>query len=422
VQEGYLVPRSRAVFRIDQAKASLMKKALRFFLLLTGYALYAALIPSTISGQPLKVGLLLPVTGKLDSFGEIELRSFVMAADEINAAGGVNGNEIDLIIGDTAGKTDVGRSALEKIISEEQVLIVGGGFSSSVTWAAAAVAQEHKVPFLINTASADKITEQGWEYIFRLNPPVSEYLKDLVSFFAKVVRPKNVTVLYEDTPFGHYGLKRLLELRKRLGFKVVSQQGHKPGGMDFSPVIVKALARKPDLVYIISSSMVDAASLLSQAKDLGLNPRLFVGFGAGFTLPEFREQAGDTTEYLISAVPWSPSVPYAGAKEYYEKFAGKYNSAAEYHGAQAYAAMYVIADALKRAKSLTPTDVRDALEQTDMITAFGPVKFTSSGKKTRQNNLPILLVQWIKGKLEIVWPQELATRKYVYPVPKWSER
>lgn len=397
-----------------------MKISVRFFLLITILELTAFLIPGAGYADPVKVGLLLPVTGKLDSFGEIELRSFAMAADEINAAGGINGNEIDLIIRDTGGKTETGLSGIEKLISEDKVLVVAGGCSSTVTWAVAAVAQEHKVPFLINTASADRITEQGWEYIFRINPPLSEYPKALLSFLTEVARPKRATVLYEKTAFGHYGLKRFLELCKRSGLKVVSKQYYEPDEVDFRPVILKAWARKPDLVYMISSSMVDPPSLLHQARELGVNPKLLVGFGASFTLPEFRQYAGDTSEYVMSVLPWTPSLPYPGAREYYEKFVVKYNSPAEYHGAQAYAAMYVIADALNRAESLSPSALRDALEQTDMITAYGPVKFLSYGKKTLQNILPLPLVQWIKGTLEVVWPKQLATARYVYPLPKWS--
>lgn len=123
----------------------------------------------------IKVGVVLPLTGKLAKFGEIEKKSFLMALEEINAAGGVNGKRIHLIIADTIGKPDVGRSAIEKLISRDKVIVVGGGYSSSMTWATIAVAQQRKIPFLVNTGSADRITEQGWKYIFRLNPPVSEY-------------------------------------------------------------------------------------------------------------------------------------------------------------------------------------------------------------------------------------------------------
>lgn len=369
----------------------------------------------------LKVGVILPLTGKLAKFGEIEKRSFILAVDEINASGGVNGKKIDLIIEDTTGKPDVGRSAIEKLISRDKVLMVGGGYSSSVTWAAVAVAQQHKVPFLVNTGSADRITEQGWEYIFRLNPPVSEYPKALGSFISEIGDVKTAVILYENTLFGQSGSKKFSKQCEDLGLKVVMKEGYEAGAVDFKPLLVKVKAKEPDFLYMISYVM-DASLLMRQAKELNLHPRLFVGGAAGFTLPEFQNNAGDASDYVFSATLWTPSVPYPGAKAYYDKFMATYGSPTEYHGAEAYAAMYVIADALKRAPSLTPKGVRDALAATDMMTAFGPVKFVAYDKKTQQNRLPTFLVQWLHGHLETVWPKDVATAKYVYPVPKWNER
>jgi branched-chain amino acid transport system substrate-binding protein len=77
-----------------------------------------------------------------------------------------------------------------------------------------------------------------------------------------------------------------------------------------------------------------------------------------------------------------------------------------------------MAAALKHASAPRPAEIRDALAATDLMTVFGPVKFISYGKKSRQNKLPMLLVQWIDGKLEVIWPQSLATKRYVYPLPK----
>jgi len=371
--------------------------------------------------EALKVGVILPLTGKLAKFGEIEKRSFILALDEINASGGVNGKKIDLIIEDTTGKADVGRSAIEKLISRDKVLVVGGGYSSSVTWAAVAVAQQHKVPFLVNTGSADRITEQGWEYIFRLNPPVSEYPKALGSFISEIGDVKTVVILHENTLFGQSGSKKFSKQCKDLGLEVVMEEGYEAGAVDFKPLLVKVKAKKPDFLYMISYVM-DASLLMRQAKELNLHPRLFVGGAAGFTLPEFQKNAGDASDYVFSATLWTPSVPYPGATAYYDKFVATHGSPTEYHGAEAYAGMYVISDALRRATSLTRKGVRDALAATDMMTAFGPVKFVAYDKKTQQNRLPTFLVQWLHGNLETVWPKEVATAKYVYPVPKWNER
>ena len=140
------------------------------------FLLIMSLSQGSISAAgPVKVGVLLPLTGSQVKFGQLEKKSFLMAADEINAVGGVNGRKIELIIADTQGNPDAGRAAIEKLIRRDQVLLIGGGFSSSVTWATISIAQQNQIPFLVNSATADKITEQGWEYIFRLNQPVGEH-------------------------------------------------------------------------------------------------------------------------------------------------------------------------------------------------------------------------------------------------------
>lgn len=391
-------------------------------LILTAALCFTLGMSPVMAADTIKVGIVLPLTGKLAKFGEIENKSFLMALEEINGGGGVNGKKIELIIEDTTGKPDVGRSAIEKLISQDKVVIIGGGYSSSVTWATIAVAQQNKVPFLVNTGSADKITEQGWEYVFRLNPPVSEYPGGFASFVKEIAKDvKTVAILHENSLFGQSGSKKFVKQCGALGLDVLMKEGYEAGAIDFKPLLVKVKAKKPDVIYMISYIM-DASLLMRQAKELNLNPKLFVGGAAGFTLPEFHKNAGDASNYVYSATLWTPSVPYPGAKAYYDNFVAKYNTPTEYHGAEAYSAMYVIADALKRAKSLTRGDVRDALAETNLKTSFGPVKFISYDKKTQQNKLPTFLVQWIDGELETVWPKKVATKKYVYPIPKWSER
>ncbi|MBW1900628.1 MAG: ABC transporter substrate-binding protein [Deltaproteobacteria bacterium] len=372
--------------------------------------------------EGIKVGVILPLTGKLARFGEIERKSFLMAAEKVNEAGGINGENIELIMEDTHGKTGIGRSAIEKLIFQDEVCVVGGGFSSNVTWAAAGVAQKNKIPFLVNTASADKITEKGGDYIFRLNPPVSEYPLALSSFLTDVARVKTVAILYENTRFGHSRLKEMVRLFKKTGLKVVAKERYGEGMVDFEHLLTGISAKKPDLFYMISSSTgADASMAVRQARELNLNAKLFVGGGVGFTLSEFQQKAGIASNCVFAGTLWSPSVQYPGASDYYNEFVAKYNEPTDYHGAQAYAAMHVIADALKRAKSHTPHDVRDALAETDILTVFGPVKFISYGKKKLQNKLPVFLGQWVNGKFEAVWPKELATVGYIYPLPSWGE-
>jgi branched-chain amino acid transport system substrate-binding protein len=387
--------------------------------------LAVVLCGGVLAADTIKVGVLLPLTGSMAKFGEIEKRSYEMAAEEINAKGGVNGKKIELLFEDDTGKPDVGRSGVEKLISREKVPVITGGYSSSVTAAAAPVAQQFKVPFVICTGSADDITEKGYDYIFRINPPASEYPNAVRTFLQGVAKDvKTVALLYENSAFGQSSSKSFEEDAKELGLKIVVKEGYQAGAIDFKPILTKVKAANPDMIYMVSYVM-DASLLMRQSKELRINPKLFVGGGAGFTLPEFAKSAGDAADGVYSATLWIETLPFPGAKEYFNNFQKKYGAETEYHGAEAYAAMYVVADALKRAKTssvITPKAVRDALATTDMKTAFGPVKFVSYGKKTQQNKLDTYLVQWQKGELEAVWPKSAATKKYIYPTPPWDKR
>jgi branched-chain amino acid transport system substrate-binding protein len=438
-------------------------------LLLVCLFLVGSMIPLTFAADTIKVGVILPLTGKHAKFGEIEEQSFIMAVEEINAKGGVKGKKIELLIEDTLGKPDVGRSAVEKLITQDKVVILGGGYSSSVTYAAAGVAVNKGFPFLVNTGSADKITEPSSftpsgqradnlrkklkketdgvkkaeleediaKYdaraekevanlmrrfaIFRLNPPVSEYASGLEGFLAKVVKPKTAAILHENSLFGTKGASAFEKSCKKLGIKVLMKESYDAGAVDFKPLLAKVKGANPDIVYMISYLM-DASLLMSQSMELKMNPNLFAGAAAGFTLPEFPQNAGKASEKVVSATLWHQSLSIPGARDYFDKFKKRYNKDTEYHGAEAYSAMYVIADVLKRAKSFKRDDIKRALAETDMMTVFGPVKFTSYAKKINQNKLETYVVQWINGKLEMIWPANLAKVKYAYPVDWVKER
>ena len=365
--------------------------------------------------ESLKVGIVLPLTGDEAKFGEIEKLSFDLALEEINGSGGIKGKKLEFIMEDDTGRPDVGRSVVEKLITKDKVIMIGGGYSSSVTYAVAGVCQQKQMPFLVNTGSADNITTSGWDYIFRLNPPVSEYANAIESLLAEVIKPKTVAILHENSLFGTKGAESFENTSKKLGIKVVLKEGYEARGIDFKPVLVKVKDLNPDIIYMVSYIM-DASLLMNQSKELKLAPKMFIGGAAGFTLPEFQKNAGAASEKVVSATLWHEVLSYPGAMDYYKKFVAKHKKPTEYHGAEAYAAAYVIADVLKRAKSLKNTDIKQALSETDLKTVFGPIKFISYDKHKNQNKLPTYVVQWIDGKLELVWPADLASKKLVFPV------
>ena len=394
-----------------------MSKGWKYILMVSvAISALAFMSPAMVSAaDTVQVGIVLPLTGSQAAFGEIEQRSFELALEEINAAGGINGKKLEFLMEDDTGRPEVGRSVAEKLITKDKVVMLGGGYSSSVTAGLAGVAQQNRIPFLINTGSADDITEKGFDYVFRLNPPASEYSSGVEEFLEKVVKPKSVAILYENTKFGTSSSKSFAKSCEKLGIKVLLNEGYEHAGIDYKPILIRVKQLNPDILYMVSYVM-DAALLMRQSRELQLTPKLFIGGGAGFTLPEFHENAGVASNYVVSATLWHQVLPLPGAMDYFNKFKAKYNKDTEYHGAEAYAAAYVIADALKRAKSFSRDDIKQALAETDMMTVFGPVKFVSYGKKMNQNKLTTYVVQWQGGHLKLIWPTDLANAKYVYPV------
>jgi branched-chain amino acid transport system substrate-binding protein len=385
------------------------------FCLISIFCILSLLVKNVSAEATVKVGIVLPLTGPRAIFAEIEKKSFALALNEINASGGINGEKLELVIEDDTDQPEVGRSKAEKLITDDKVVMISGGYSNSVTFAVAGVCQHHKVPFLVNTGSADKITSTGWDYIFRLNPPVSHYADAITALLAEKIQPKTVAILHENSLFGTTGASSFEKICKEAGYKVVLKEGYEHGGIDFKPVLIRVKQLNPDIIYMVSYTM-DGSLLMKQAKELKLTPKMFIGGAGGFTLPEFAENAGVASGNVISTTLWHQVLPFPRAMAYYKKFIAKYNKPTEYHGAEAYSACYVIADVLKRAKSFKNTDVKQALSETDMITVFGPVKFTDWGKMKNQNKASVTVVQWIDGKLEVVWPTQYATKTLQYPI------
>lgn len=384
-------------------------------------ALGAVVVPDCKAEDTIKIGVPLPLTGRHSPFGHHEKRAFDLALEEINAAGGVKGKKLEFVYADDQSKPETAITAAQQLLEDDDIIMLTGEYSSSCTYPIAGLAEKKKVPFVVSTAAADNITQSGWKYIFRTDQPASEFDSSLQDFLLKVAKPKSIAIFYENTLFGTSVAKAMKEWAESNNIEVPIFDDYEAGLVDFKPMLFKMKEVNPDVVYAISYLM-DATLITRQMKEIDLNPKMFAGSAAGYSIPEYLEGAGDAAEYVYTSTMWERTVPYPGAKEFDQKYREKYDLKPPYHAAQAYAAAYVCADAIKRASELTREAVRQALETTDLVTIYGPIKFISYGKYERQNQLPTLVLQVQKGKFEIVWPEDLSTAKYIFPVPKWSER
>ncbi|MGD8992183.1 MAG: ABC transporter substrate-binding protein [Desulfobacterales bacterium] len=377
------------------------------------------MLSKALAADPIKIGVLLPLSGRNAAIGQIQKNAVLMAAAEINARGGAKDRKIEPVLADTKGTPDGGRAAIRKLIQTDNVPVIGGGVSSSAIWAAAIIAQQGRVPFVVTSAVADKITEQGWEYVFRLNQPLSEHLEALATFLSTTAADiKTVAIVHAAALRSSAAARRFFKRSALLNLQLVIRERFETGADNLSEMLARVQAKNPNLIYAISDNADSAALLVRQARQLKLNPKLFVGEGNGFGQTDFVSQAAEASLHVVGTALWSPLVPHRGAAAFNQKFIDRYKSPPGRHGAEAYAGVMVIADALNRARQLTPAAVRIALSRTDMMTLLGPIEFIAYDNKSQQNKLPTYLVQWIDTKQEVIWPKEFATHKPIYPLPQ----
>lgn len=385
-------------------------------------ALYLiALGAPAFAQDKIELSVPLPLTGGQAKFGEIIKKSYDIALEEINAKGGVKGKKLVLNYEDSQGKPEVSRSIAEKIIDVQKQPVLFAEYTSACAKAVAAVAEERKTPYLVVASAADEITQQNYKYVFRMNPTNAYYAEGLMSFLTDVVKPQTAAILYESSDFGTSGAEEMAKSCEAKGIKVLMKEKYEKGAVDFKPILSQVKAANPDVIYMVSYVM-DAALLMRQIKELRIDSKLFAGGAAGFAIPEFIDNAKDAADFVVTATLWSPQVPFPGAKEYAEKYKAAHGAYPSYHGALAYSSLFVVADALNRAKSMSQDDIREAMKATDMKTAFGEVKFQDKAGYQNQNFADTLVLQVIGGKHETIWPEKYASAKYVFPIPKWRER
>ena len=373
------------------------------------------------AANTLELVIPLPLTGKQSKFGEIMKRSYEMAAEEINVSGGIKKRRLILTFEDSGAKPEITRAIVERLIDVNKQPIILGEYTSACAKAVAAVAEERKTPYLVVQGADDSITQQNYRYVFRQSAVNNHYGDGVVSFLKTVVKPRTIAILYESSAFGTSGAEAMVKDAEKIGAKVVLKEKYQDGSVDFKPLLSKVKVAHADVIYMVSYVM-DASLLMKQIQELRIDAKLFCGGAAGFAIPEFLENAQNASEYVVSATLWTPQVKYPGAQEYaekYKKITGKYPS---YQGANAYAALYVVKNALERAKDWTPDKIRDALKATNMMTAFGPIKFEDREGYQNQNFMETFVIQVQNGRFETIWPEKHASKKYVFPIPTWRER
>ena len=276
-----------------------MRKLFVFLMAISFLMLMA--IPSF--SQSLKIGAPQPMTGPDAPFGSKFQKAYNLALEEINAKGGVQGKKIEVIIEDHQAKNPLAATVTEKLITEYKVLALTGGRASGQAVEIASVAQRLKTPYLVDHPSADIITSKGFEWVFRNNPTGSIYPQAFNKFISEVTgaMPKSASVVYDNTVFGKTIANSAMVFLKSKNVPIVNDEAYAVNTLDFKPLMTKVKAQNPDFLLMVAVSTTDAILLTRQAKEMGVAPRAFVGFGGGFGVADIATELGPLSENVFSS-------------------------------------------------------------------------------------------------------------------------
>ncbi|EOA04836.1 amino acid ABC transporter substrate-binding protein [Herbaspirillum sp. BH-1] len=311
----------------------------------------ALLIGATLSSAALaadiKLGVAEALTGPAAKYGVAIKNGFTLASEEINAKGGVNGDKLALVIEDEQGKKEEAINVFKKLIFQDKVLAVFGPTLSNSAFAADPIANASKVVVFGTSNTADGITAMG-PFTFRNSVMEADVLPVTVKAAVKHFGIKKVAVIYGNddafTKSGYDVFKATLEQQK---IPVTTTEAYAKGDVDFKAQLTKIKAGNPDAI-VCSCLAEEAANIILQTRALGMK-QPFIG-GNGLNSPKLFEIAKDAGDNTLMGSPWSAENQTPANKAFIAAYKAKFGSDPDQFAAQAYDAMYIVADALKNVK------------------------------------------------------------------------
>jgi branched-chain amino acid transport system substrate-binding protein len=311
-------------------------------------------------GEPIraKIGVISIITGQGAAYGEAITNGIKLARDEVNAKGDVL---IDLRIEDSSGKQEQALAAAQKLINSEKVVAIIGPTLSNEMKVAGPEANASGVPIMGTSTTAKGITQIG-KFVFRNSLPESQAIPASVGKAVKKYNIKKVAILYgNDDVFTKSGFDTMKEVAEKLKLDIVTIEEFQKGQADYKAQLTKIASLKPDAV-LCSALYNEGGVILAQARKMGLKVP-FIG-GNGFNSPKVIEIAKGAAEGLIVATPWFGEKNDPKVKAFVAKYEKAYGKKPDQFAAQAYDALYIMADALKAAGSADRSKLRDALAAT----------------------------------------------------------
>lgn len=402
--------------------------------------------PESGVAKVIKIGAIQPMSGSVAAMGADSKAALELAADIINnkyedldlpfakteGLPNLGGAKIQVVIGDHQGDPNVARAETERLITQEKVVVMTGSYHSAASGTGTEVAERYGIPFVIDSSSSPTLTERGLKWTFRVWPHDGMFVAAIFDYADKISKEKGdpvktVGIFAEDTLFGHDSAKLAEQNAQRLGWTVVANVTYRANTTSLTSEVQKLKAANPDFIFG-ASYISDAILFVKTLKQLNYVPKLFIGNDTGYSDPNFAKSVGaDALGFMTRAtsnVDLGAKKPVlAKINELFKQRTGRNLSDT---AAGCFSTLFVVADAINRAGSTDPEAIRKALLETDLpadaviLPALQGVKFDP---KTHQNErISPLILQIQDGQFVTIYPDNMATKKPIYPIPPWNRR
>jgi branched-chain amino acid transport system substrate-binding protein len=364
------------------------------------------------SSGPIRIGFSITETGANSAPALFDLQGYQLGADAINAQGGLLGRKVDLVYYDDQQSTATAVQLYQKLITSDKVDLLVGPYQSDLDEAIAPLVTRNKMAMPTMDANLEAFSGK-YPYLIQSITQTPRYMAPVIDM-AATKGYKTLALLVQDTAFPQELAKGIQQEAQAKGISVVFEASYPATTTDFSSLVLKAGATRPDMI-IGATFLADAEGIVRAAKAANVNAKLFA-FSIGPVEPQFSTGLGNAADSILGTTLWFPTLPTAGNVDFVKTFHDKFGRDPDYHAAMAYGTMQALAAAVKSAGSLDQTKIRDAYLNLNIQTVAGNFKLNSTGQQLGYQSY---VLQWQNGKQVLVWPSSSATGEIILPHPAW---
>lgn len=370
--------------------------------------------------EPIKIGATVSLTGKYAESGEYYQQAYRLWEQQVNAAGGLLGRPIELVLYDDKSDPDTGVSLYEKLITVDNVDLILGPYTSTVIYPVSAVAEKYKMLFLQGGGNSPTLFERGFKYMFLTLPGLAaDFPRMMIRYIESLPeseRPASAAVIYLDDRAQVSEAEGVTEELESIGIPVVYSEKIPAGVTDLTTTVSKIKDSGAEVLFghlFLPEGVMTARA----AKQLDYSPKA-MWFSVGPAMMDWRDTLGDDGSYAWGSTMFMTEAHNPGLQEFVDAFQAEYDRPPDYHAAGAYAAAQVLQAAVEATESLDNDVLRDYVASNEFPTVIGNLSWDEAGRPEPS----VLLIQWLDGEQKIIWPADAATTDPIYPMPAWDER